>query len=128
MKKMMQGFFLLLCLLMVIFVWTGQQQPTAAPKNTHTSALYAEELSKKLQATNFTQQVIEALREAGYSPDSTIGYLIDSPNYQIITIQLHDGAEIDKSAEGKIQSIINKLTATHHMHPFIVNIELLEIN
>ncbi len=126
MKRVIQSCLLLLCLLVFVFVWMEQPQPTAAPTNPNASALYAEELSKRLQATNFTQQVLQALREAGYSPDSTIGYLIDSSNYQIITIQLHDGEKIDKSTESKIQSIIDKLTAKHQMHPFIVNIERLE--
>ncbi|WP_144787925.1 hypothetical protein [Lysinibacillus fusiformis] len=127
MKRILQGFFLLMFAIVVISWLIVEKQPSPIPVNTFNSPTYAEEFSEKLQATNFTQKIIQAVRKAGYSPDSTVGYLVDSPNLQIITIQLHDGSEIEKSTESEIQSIIHELAKEDNMGAFIVNVELVEI-
>lgn len=127
MKRLLQGFFLLMFAIVVISWLIVEKQPASIPVSSTNSPTYAEEFSEKLQVTNFTQKIIQAVRKAGYSPDSTVGYLVDSPNHQIITIQLHDGSEIEKSTESEIQSIINELAKEDHMGAFIVNVELLEI-
>ena len=127
MKRILQGFFLLMFAIVVISWLIVEKQPSPIPVSFSNFPTYAEEFSEKLQVTNFTQKIIQAIREAGYSPDSTVGYLVDSPNHQIITIQLHDGSEIEKSTESEIQSIINELANEDNMGTFIVNVELLEI-
>ncbi|KPN96371.1 hypothetical protein [Lysinibacillus sp. ZYM-1] len=126
MKGILQGFFLLMCVIVVIAWLIVQKQASPIPVSFSNAPTYAEELSEKLQATNFTQKVIQAIRQAGYSPDSTIGYLVDSPNHQVITIQLHNGKEIEKSTESEIQTIIDELAKENKMDAFIVNVELLE--
>ncbi len=126
MKRILHIFFLFMCLLVVISVWMAQKQPSIIAPSPESATPYAEELGEKLQATNFTKQVIQAIRAAGYSPDSTVGYLIDSPAHQVITIQLHDGEEIDVSTESEIQSIIDELSKKNNMHLFMVNVQLLE--
>ncbi|AJK88144.1 hypothetical protein D0439_13165 [Lysinibacillus fusiformis] len=127
MKRLLQGFFLLMFAIVVISWLIVEKQPSPIPVSTSNSPTYAEEFSEKLQVTNFTQKIIQAVRKAGYSPDSTVGYLVDSPNHQIITIQLHGGSEIEKSTESEIQSIIHELAKEDNMGAFIVNVELLEI-
>lgn len=127
MKSVLQFFFLFMCLLVVISLWMVQREPSAIAPSTERATPYAEELGEKLQATNFTKQVLQAIRAAGYSPDSTVGYLIDSPAHQVITIQLHDGGEeIDVSTESEIQSIIDELAEKNNLHLFMVNVQLLE--
>jgi len=126
MKGILQGFFLLMCVIVVIAWLIVQKQASPIPVSFSNAPTYAEELSEKLQATNFTQKVIQAIRQAGYSPDSTIGYLVDSPNHQVITIQLHNGKEIEKNTESEIQTIIDELAKENKMDAFIVNVELLE--
>jgi len=126
MKRILQGFFLLMCVIVVIAWLIVQKQASPIPVSFSNAPTYAEELSEKLQSTNFTQKVIQAIRQAGYSPDSTIGYLVDSPNHQVITIQLHNGKEIEKSTESEIQTIIDELARENKMDAFIVNVELLE--
>lgn len=127
MKRLLQGFFLLMFAIVVISWLIVEKQPSPIPVSTSNPPTYAEEFSEKLQVTNFTQKIIQAVRKAGYSPDSTVGYLVDSPNHQIITIQLHGGSEIEKSTESEIQSIIHELAKEDNMGAFIVNVELLEI-
>lgn len=127
MKRLLQGFFLLMFAIVVISWLIVEKQPLPIPVSTSNSPTYAEEFSEKLQVTNFTQKIIQAVQKAGYSPDSTVGYLVDSPNHQIITIQLHGGSEIEKSTESEIQSIIHELAKEDNMGAFIVNVELLEI-
>ncbi|WP_042475664.1 hypothetical protein [Bacillus ndiopicus] len=41
--------------------------------------IYAEEFSAKLQNTNFTSEVLQAIREKGYEPVDSLGFLVDSP-------------------------------------------------
>ncbi len=126
MKRILQGFFLLMFAIVVISWLIVEKQPSPIAISFSPSPTYAEEFSEKLQATNFTQKIIQAVRKAGYSPDSTVGYLIDSPNHQIITIQLHDGNEIEKSTESEIQTIIHELAKEENMGAFTVNVQLLE--
>lgn len=126
MKSVLQIFFLFMCLLVVISLWKAQKEPSIIAPSPERATPYAEELGEKLQATNFTKQVLQAIRAAGYSPDSTVGYLIDSPAHQVITIQLHDGEEIDVSTESEIQSIIDELAEKNNMHLFMVDVQLLE--
>lgn len=126
MKRLLQIFFLFICLIVVIPFLIEQKQPVTSVTTPVNASPYAVELGEKLQATNFTKKVLQAIREAGYSPDSTVGYLIDSPNHQIITIQLHDGEEIEISTESEIQSIIDELAKKNNLHLFIVHVQLLE--
>ncbi|WP_155590896.1 hypothetical protein [Lysinibacillus cavernae] len=125
MKTILHIFFLLICFVIVVSLLVKEKQPLPVATSSNNSSPYAEELGEKLQATNFTQKVLTAIREAGYSPDSTIGYLIDSPDHQVITIQLHDGEEVDISTESEIQSIIDELAKKNNIHLFIVNVQLL---
>ena len=126
MKSFLQIFCLFICLMVVIPFLIEEKKPVTSNTSPVNSSPYAVEFGEKLQATNFTKKVLQAIREAGYSPDSTVGYLIDSPDHQVITIQLHDGEEIDISTESEIQSIIDELAKKNNLHLFIVNVELLE--
>ncbi len=88
---------------------------------------YAEEIGEKLQTSDFTKKTIVALRAAGYYPDSTIGYLIESPNNQIMTIQLHNLNKIESSTESEIQNIVNSIAKSNNLHFFIVYVQLIDI-
>ncbi|OXS75037.1 hypothetical protein B1B04_08030 [Lysinibacillus sp. KCTC 33748] len=87
---------------------------------------YNEEIGEKLQNTNFTKKIIVALRAAGYYPDSMIGYLIESPNNQVITIPLHNLDKLEKSTESEIQHIVNSIAETNDLQLFIVNVRLID--
>lgn len=126
MKRILQIFFLFMCLIVVISLLIVQRQPLTTATSANSSTPYAEELGEKLQTTDFTKKVLQAIREVGYAPDSTVGYLIDSPEHQVITIQLHNGEEIDVSTESEIQSIIDELARKNNIPLFMVNVQLLE--
>lgn len=64
---------------------------------------YAEEIGEKLQSSSFTKEVLQALRAEGYFPDSTVGYLVDSPDKQFISIYLHNSDKLDKASKEEIQ-------------------------
>lgn len=74
------------------------------------------------------KKTIIALRAAGYSPDSTIGYLVESPTNQIMTIHLHSIDKIDKSTESEIQYIVNRIAKNNNLHNFIVNVQLVDVS
>lgn len=69
-----------------------------------------------------------ALRAEGYQPDSTIEYLIDSSDNQIITIHLHDLEKLDSSTESKIQKIVTGIAEKNNFNLFIVDVQLTNID
>lgn len=129
MRGLIKGLFILFSLMLVTAALLKYNQPSyerAIQKNPDTN--YSEEIGEKLQTTNFTQKIIVALRAAGYFPDSTIGYLIESPSNQLITIQLHNLDKLEKSTESEIQTIVNSIAETNDLQLFIVNIRLTDVH
>lgn len=129
MRGLIKGLFILFSVLIITAALIKYNQPSfekSIQKNPDTN--YNEEISEKLQNTNFTKKIIVALRAAGYFPDSTIGYLIESPNNQAITIQLHNLDKLEKSTESEIQHIVNSIAETNDLQLFIVTIRLIDVH
>ncbi|QDQ03243.1 hypothetical protein FOH38_23990 [Lysinibacillus fusiformis] len=127
MKGLKMSFLLLFLSLfiIVVFVKNNPSQSKQTPQNDDLQN-YAEEIGGKLQSSSFTKKVLEALRAEGYFPDSTIGYLVDSPDKQFISIYLHNSDKLDKASKDEIQIIINTVAKNNHFNSFIVDIQ--EIN
>jgi len=131
-RELMKGFIKGISSLFLIFfislaLLTTKQSVNIPTIQTPPSTNYAEEIGDKLQASDFTKKTIIALRAAGYSPDSTIGYLVESPTNQIMTIHLHNIDKIDKSTESEIQYIVNRIAKNNNLHNFIVNVQLVDV-
>ncbi|WP_374966952.1 hypothetical protein [Lysinibacillus sp. RS5] len=129
MGRLIKGIFILFSLILMTVALIKYNQPSfeyTMQKNP--DLVYAEEIGGKLQQTKFTQKIIVALRAAGYSPDSTIGYLIESPNNQVVTIQLHNLDEFDKSTESEIQYIVNTIAKNNNLQMFIVDVKLIDVH
>ncbi|MGE7916068.1 hypothetical protein [Lysinibacillus xylanilyticus] len=127
MGRLIKGIFILFSLILMTAAIIKYNQPSfehTMQKNP--DLVYAEEIGGKLQQVEFTQKIIVALRAAGYSPDSTIGYLIESPNNQVVTIQLHNLEEFDKSTESEIQYIVNTIAKNNNLQMFIVDVKLID--
>lgn len=130
MRGLIKGLFILFSLMLVTAALLKYNQPSyerSIPKNPDTN-YSEEEIGEKLQITNFTQKIIVALRAAGYFPDSTVGYLIESPSNQLITIQLHNLDKLEKSTESEIQNIVNNIAETNDLQLFNVNITLTDVH
>jgi len=129
MKGLIKIISVLFFIIFISLVLFATKQPLYVPTiQTPSSTNYAEEIGDKLQTSDFTKKTIVALRAAGYSPDSTIGYLIESPTNQIMTIHLHNIDKIDKSTESEIQYIVNSIAKNNNLHNFIVNVRLVDMN
>jgi len=129
MKGFIKGISSLFLIIFISLVLLTTKQPVYVPTiQTPPPTNYAEEIGDKLQTSDFTKKTIVALRAAGYSPDSTIGYLIESPTNQIMTIHLHNIDKIDKSTESEIQYIVNSIAKNNNLHNFIVNVRLVDMN
>ncbi len=129
MKFLIKSSFILFFIIFISLVLFATKQPLYVPAiQTPSTTNYAEEIGDKLQTSDFTKKTIVALRAAGYSPDSTIGYLIESPTNQIMTIHLHNIDKIDKSTESEIQYIVNSIAKNNNIHNFIVNVRLVDMN
>ncbi|MFF2176482.1 hypothetical protein ACFVT8_08495 [Lysinibacillus sp. NPDC058147] len=130
MRGLIKGLFVLFSLIVITAALIKYNQPSIerpiVQNNPDTN--YADEIGDKLQNVNFTQKIIVALRAAGYFPDSTIGYLIESPNNQVITIQLHNLDKFDKSTESEIQNIVNSIAENNDLQLFIVNLKLVDVH
>ncbi|MFJ6208729.1 hypothetical protein [Lysinibacillus sp. NPDC092081] len=131
MRGLIKGLFVIFSLIIITaaLIKYNNQPSFERPivqKNPDTN--YADEIGEKLQNTNFTQKIIVALRAAGYFPDSMIGYLIESPNNQVITIQLHNLDKFDKSTESEIQNIVNSIAENNDFQLFIVNLKLIDVH
>lgn len=128
MKGFIKGILSLFLIIFISLVLLTTKQSVNVPIQTPPTTNYAEEIGDKLQASDFTKKTIIALRAAGYSPDSTIGYLVESPTNQIMTIHLHNIDKIDKSTESEIQYIVNRIAKNNNLHNFIVNVQLVDVS
>ncbi|MEY9979158.1 hypothetical protein [Lysinibacillus sp. RC79] len=129
MRGLLKGIVILFSLIVITAALIKYNQPSIErPIQKNPDTNYSEEIGEKLQNTNFTQKIIVALRAAGYFPDSTIGYLIESPNNQVITIQLHNLDKLEKSTESEIQNIVNSIAETNDLQLFIVNLRLIDVH
>ncbi|MGE7693874.1 hypothetical protein ACQKNC_07115 [Lysinibacillus sp. NPDC094177] len=129
MRGLIKGLFILFSLIVITAALMKYNQPSSErPIQKNPEINYADEIGEKLQNTNFTKKILVALRAAGYYPDSTIGYLIDSPNNQVITIQLHNLDKFDKSTESEIQNIVNSIAENNDLQLFMVNIRLIDVH
>jgi flagellar biosynthesis/type III secretory pathway M-ring protein FliF/YscJ len=127
MRGLIKGLFILFSVIVITAALIKYNQPPIErPIQKNLDTNYSEEIGEKLQKTNFTQKIIVALRAAGYFPDSTIGYLIESPSNQLITIQLHNLDKFEKSTESEIQNIVNSIAENNDLQLFIVNIRLID--
>jgi len=127
MRGFIKSLFILFSVIVIAAALFKYNQPSnKMPVQKNPDTNYNEEIGEKLQNTNFTKKIIVALRAAGYYPDSTIGYLIESPNNQVITIPLHNLDKLEKSTESEIQNIVNSIAETNDLELFIVNIRLID--
>jgi len=127
MRGFMKSLFILFSVIVIVAALIKYNQPSIErPIQKNPDANYNEVIGEKIQNTNFTKKIIVALRAAGYYPDSTIGYLIESPNNQVITIQLHNLDTLEKSTESEIQKIVNSIAETNDLQLFIVNVRLID--
>lgn len=127
MRGFMKSLFILFSVIIIAAALIKYNQPSIErPVQKIPDTKYNEEVGEKLQNANFTKKIIVALRAAGYYPDSTIGYLIESPNNQVITIRLHNLDKLEKSTESEIQHIVNSIAETNDLQLFIVNVRLVD--
>ncbi len=117
--------FLILFLLIFITVVLIKNNASPSEQSLHNDIRdnYAEEIGEKLQSSSFTKEVLQALRADGYFPDSTVGYLVDSPDKQFISIYLHNSDKLDKASKEEIQKIINRVAKNNNLNSFIVDIK-----
>lgn len=127
--NLIKGFFIVVALLVFVTIYLKYQPSGSVQLSQHNSSQYvSEEVAQKLQSTQLTKKIIIALRAEGYHPDSTIEYLIDSSDNQIITISLHNLEKIDNRTEGKIQKIVNNIAKKNNFNLFIVDVQLTDRN
>jgi len=127
--NLIKGFFIVVALLVFVTIYLKYQPSGSVQLSQHNSSQYvSEEVAQKLQSTQLTKKIIIALRAEGYHPDSTIEYLIDSSDNQIITISLHNLEKIDNRTESKIQKIVNNIAKKNNFNLFIVDVQLTDRN
>ncbi|MFY0520020.1 hypothetical protein [Lysinibacillus sp. UGB7] len=119
----MYCFILLFLIFITDIAIKNKPSPIAQTPQTDFRQNYAQEIGERLQSSNFTKEVLVALRAEGYFPDSTVGYLIDSPDNQFISIYLHNSDELEKSSKEEIQKIVNAVAKNNNINSFIVDIQ-----
>ncbi|MGE7843825.1 hypothetical protein ACQKNX_23965 [Lysinibacillus sp. NPDC093712] len=129
-KRLKRGlFFIMIVLIVLLAIYLKNQMPSTVQITQYNSSqTNAEDIAQKLQSTQLTKKIIMALRAEGYQPDSTIEYLIDSADNQIITIHLHDLEKLDSRTESKIQKIVTGIAEKNNFNLFIVDIQLTNID
>ncbi len=115
----------MIMLIIFLAIYLKNQIPsTVQITQNNFSQTNAEDIAQKLQSTQLTKKIILALRAEGYQPDSTVEYLIDSSDNQIITIHLHDLEKLDNRTESKIQKIVTNIAQKNSFDLFIVDVQL----
>lgn len=114
-------------ILLILFLFVKNESPLADQSSENElKQTYAEKFSTELQSTNFTSEVLQAIRKKGYDPDSSIGFLINSPDKQIIAIYLNNIDQVDKKVIKDIQDIVNTISKKNNFNPFTVEIQISE--
>ena len=126
-KRLKYVFYLMGVLAVIAAVYLkNQPSPTMHLSESNATQSGAEDIAQKLQSTQLTKKIVVALRAEGYHPDSTIEYLIDSSDNQIITIQLHNLEKLDSRTESKIQEIVRNIASQNNFKLFIVDVQLTD--
>ncbi len=81
-----------------------------------------ESVNNALIETNFQEQLIIALKNEGYKPTGSIGYIIYSMEEKEMTIVLHGIDSSKKQAEKYIQQLTNQLSNSLGIGTFEVSI------
>lgn len=81
-----------------------------------------ESVNKALIETNFQEQLIIALKNEGYKPTGSIGYIIYSMEEKEMTIVLHGIDSSRKQAEKYIQQLTNQLSNSLGIGTFEVTV------
>ena len=113
--------------LVVILLITKSEAPLAdqATENEIRKA-YGNEFSVKLEKTNFISDVLHGITEKGYDPSHTLGFIVESPENQIIAVWLKNIEKVDKKVARDIQEVVNLAAQNNGFHPFTVDIQLFE--
>jgi len=111
--------------ILLITLFVKSESPLAVQSSTNElKEAYAEEFSAKLQNTNFTSEVLQAVREKGYDPTGSLGFLVDSPDKQIIAVYLNNINQIDEKVIKDIQDIVNIASKNNDFNPFTVDVQI----
>jgi len=127
-KRLKIVFYLFIVLMVIATVNMKNQPSTTAHISKNNLQSGAEDIAQKLQSTQLTKKILEALRAEGFHPDSTIEYLIDSSGNLIIIIQLHNLEKLDSSTESKIQEIVRSIASKNTFKLFIVDVQLADVH
>lgn len=130
MKKIHVGLILFSCLLIVGAIFTFYNKSSLAKNSNEIQRNVenerkikeAEEVMKKIDEKEFSQQVTEALEKNGYNP-GVIAYQIYSSKKQIIVITLEDIDPKDKEIKKDINKIVNTISKDNDLNPFIINLQ-----
>ncbi|MFJ7666357.1 hypothetical protein ACIQXI_04575 [Lysinibacillus sp. NPDC097195] len=128
-KRLKKFFYLMIVVTLIVAIYIkNQSSSTAYLSESNIPQGGAEDIAQKLQSTQLTKKILLALRAEGYHPDSTIEYLIDTSDNQIIIIQLHNLDKLDSSTESKIQEIVRRIASKNNFNLFIVDVQLTDGN
>jgi len=80
-----------------------------------------DEIRKKIEETELTKKIINALTENGFSPDKRILYTIYSPEHKILSFSLFNFDREDRTIN-KITEIVNTITKENNLNTFSVQL------
>lgn len=109
--------------LITLFV-KNQSFLAVQPSTNELKQIYAEEFSAKLQNTNFTSEILQAIKEKGYEPTGSLSFVVDSPDKQIIAVYLNNINQINEKVIRDIQDIVNIASKNNDFNPFIVDVQI----
>lgn len=122
---MLKRFILILLTVSVFLVFIENKLSLAVSVDENNAKeIYAKEIINKIESTEFTKKVLQELRVKGYSPESGVGYLINSPDNQVITIYLKNYKELDEVNEKEIQEIVNDISQKNNINLFSVDLQI----
>ena len=87
---------------------------------------YGNDFFVKLENTNFTSDVLQTIAEKGYDHNDSLGFVVESPENQIIAVWLENIEEVDEKVLHDIQEIVNLAAQNNGFQPFTVDIQLFK--
>lgn len=85
-----------------------------------------DEIRKKIEETELTEKIINALTENGFSPDKRILYTIYSSEHKVLTLSLSNFDGEDKTIN-KITNLIDAISKESNLDTFSVELSKTKI-
>jgi len=110
----------------LLFAFYNKSFLAEAFNENQSNQIYFEKVEKKIYDQKFTEEILRALEAKGYNPEGIVGYIITSPDNQVVSIYFNKLNKLDNEMEKDIQEIVDAVSTSNGLNSFVVDIQKTE--